>query len=529
MTTSAPSAAGGQPDGQAAPGRRQFRLILGALQLSILLAAIDQTVVATGLPTIVGDLGGFDHLSWVINAYLIASTAAAPLWGKVGDLVGRKLVFQISIVTFLAGSVLCGLARSMPQLIAFRGLQGLSAGGLMALAMAVVADVVPPRERGRIQGYLQAVFVLASVGGPLLGGVVVDHASWRWLFYVNLPVGLVALAVVSKVLTAPARRTRPAIDYLGAGLLPATVVCLSLTAVWGGDRFPWASWQTAGLLAAAAVLAGCLLVVERRAAEPMLPLRMFGNPVFAVSAAVLLLSTCALFAAIVFLPLFLQVVTGATATYSGLLVLPLMLAMAASTTVSGRLITRTGRYKIFPVIGLAAMTAGLFLLSRMDTHTGRLASSAYMVVFGAGFGMVTQVLVLAVQNSVERRDLGTATATVNLVRSLGGSLGVAVFGGVLATRLQHWLPLSVPAGAGPVDAHALQASPAQLHALPPAVRDGVAVAFGHALQGVFMVATPCAAAAFVLVLWLREYPLRGGQQHGQQGGQRQAQDRQQAA
>ena len=466
--------------------RRQVVMTFAGLLLAMLLASLDQTIVSTALPTIVGDLGGLDQLSWVVTAYMLAATVSMPLWGRISDLYGRKRLFQAAIVVFLLGSALSGVAQTLGELIGFRALQGLGAGGLMTLAMAIVADIIAPRERGRYQGYIQMVFVLASVAGPLLGGVFVDHLSWRWVFYVNIPIGVIALTVISTSLHLPVATGRPRIDYLGAALLGAGITCVLLASTWGGQQYAWDSVEIVGLLVGAVALLIAFVAQERRAPEPILPLRLFSDPVFDVVALVLFLTTCAFFAAIVFIPLFLQVVTGATATSSGLLLLPLLLSATVSTAVSGRVISRTGRYKLFPVTGLALMTVGLLLLSGMDVATSRVTSSAYLVVFGLGFGMVSQVLTLAIQNAVERRDIGIATASANLFRSLGGSLGVAVFGAVFASRL--------PAGSGGVDPHRLHASP-----------DAVA----HALHTVFLVAAPIAALGMLVALLLKEVPLRG--------------------
>jgi EmrB/QacA subfamily drug resistance transporter len=483
------------------PDRRTLTTFAGLL-LAMLLASLDQTIVSTALPTIVGELGGIDRLSWVVTAYMLAATVTIPLWGRVSDLYGRKRLFQAAIAVFVAGSALSGAAQSLTELIAFRALQGLGAGGLMTLAMAIVADIVPPRERGRYQGYIQMVFVLASVAGPLLGGLFADHLSWRWVFYVNLPIGAVALTVVSTTLPHSVPHGRPRIDYAGAALLAAALTALLLVTTWGGRQYAWDSAEIAGLAVATFALLGAFVARERGAAEPILPLRLFRDPVFDVVSVVLFLTTCAFFAAIVFTPLYLQVVTGASATSSGLLLLPMMLAAATSTAVSGRLISKTGRYKRFPVAGLAIMAAGLLLLSRMDETTARPLVSLFLVVFGLGFGMVSQVLTVAVQNGVERSDIGIATASANLFRALGGSVGVALFGAIFAARLDVWLP-------GSVDAERLQASPESLGALPAAVRDGIATAVAHGLHTVFLVAAPVAAAALLVVLGLREVPLRG--------------------
>jgi EmrB/QacA subfamily drug resistance transporter len=475
-------------------------MTFAGLLLAMLLASLDQTIVSTALPTIVGDLGGLDQLSWVVTAYLLGATVTMPLWGRASDLYGRKPLFLAAIAVFLAGSALSGAAQTLGELIAFRALQGLGAGGLMTLAMAIVGEIVAPRERGRYQGYIQMVFVLASVAGPLLGGVFVDHLSWRWVFYVNLPIGAIALAVITTSLHLPVTRTQARIDYLGAALLAAGLTCVLLVTTWGGQQYAWDSGEIVGLASAAVVLLGAFVAQERRAAEPILPPRLFREPVFDIVSAVLFLTTLAFFAVIVFMPVFLQVVTGASATESGMLLLPLLLAGTASTAVAGRLMSRTGRYKAFPVLGLALMAVGLVLLSRMNATTSQADASLRLVVFGAGFGMVSQILTVAIQNAVERRELGIATASANLFRSLGGSVGVAVFGAIFAGRLD-----------GPVDAQTLQASPETLHALPASAQDGIAQAVAHALQTVFLVATPIALVALAIVLALKEVPLRSAQ------------------
>jgi len=505
--TDHPAAAGPEP-----PVGRRMLLTFSGLLLAMLLASLDQTIVSTALPTIVGDLGGIDRLAWVVTAYMLAATVTIPLWGRLSDLYGRKRLFQAAIAVFLAGSALSGAAQSLGELIAFRALQGLGAGGLMTLAMAIVADIVAPRERGRYQGYIQMVFVLASVAGPLLGGLFADHLSWRWVFYVNLPIGVVALTVVTATLERTATRSRPRVDWSGAALLAAGLTTILLLMTWGGRQFAWASTAAAALALAALALLAAFVARERRAPEPILPLRLFRDPVFDVVSAVLFLTTCAFFAAIVFTPLYLQIVTGASATGSGLLLLPLLLAAAASTAVSGRLISRTGRYKRFPVAGLALMAAGLLLLATMDRGTTRTTTSLFLVVFGLGFGMVSQVLTVAVQNAVERADIGIATGAANLFRALGGSVGVALFGAIFATRLDAWLPRTVPAAAGRVVADDLQTSPDRLAALPPAVHDGISTAVAHALHTVFLVAAPVAGLALLVVLRLREVPLRSAQQ-----------------
>jgi len=479
---------------------RQLQLVFAGLMSGVLLAALDQTIVATALPTIVGDLGGLAHLSWVVTAYLLASTTSTPLYGKISDLYGRKTVFQAAIVIFLVGSALSGLAQSMGQLIAFRAVQGLGAGGLMALAIAIIGDVVSPRERGRYQGYIGAVFAVASVAGPLLGGFFVDHLTWRWAFYVNLPVGVAALLVTSVALDLPFRRTGHTVDYLGAALLVAGVTCVLLVTVWGGDRYEWGSPTILGLAAMGALLLGAFAVQEQRTSEPVLPPRLFRDPVFRVATATLFLIGVAMFGAIVFLPLFLQVVVGASATSSGLLLLPLMAGIVASSVVVGRVISRTGRYRWYPVAGTALMTIAMGLLATMDANTSRTTASWYVAVLGVGLGTVMPVMILAVQNAVDQRDLGTATSAATFSRSMGGSFGVALFGAVLASRLAHQLP--------GVDPEALQASPSQLRALPPAAHQLVVEAVAQSLHVVFLAAIPVALAAFLVVLFLRERPLR---------------------
>ena len=476
--------------------------------LVMLLAALDSTIVATALPTIVGDLGGLERLSWVTSAFLLAQTAVTPLYGKLGDQLGRKRVLQSAIVLFLVGSVLCGQAGTMTELIAFRAVQGLGAGGLIVLVQATVGDIVSPRERGRYQGLFGAVFGVASVAGPLLGGVIVEHISWRWIFYVNLPIGLIALAVLATSLPAVSVRSHPAIDYLGAGVLASALSAIVLVASLGGTTWAWASAVTVLVGVAGVVLLVVFVLVERRAPEPILPLAVLRNDVFRISALLSLIVGFALFGSVTFLPLFFQTVYASTPTGAGLRLLPLMGGLLVTSIGSGQLITRTGRYKVFPVVGMATTTVGLLLLSRLGLTTSGLLAGAYLLVLGLGLGMVMQVLVLVVQNAVEYSALGAATSGVTLTRGIGGSLGAAVFGTIFSTRLRAGLHGALTGALGRQVAGGGRLTGAQVARLPAAARHAYESAFVHALQPVFLVAAGIAAVGFILSLFLRERPLR---------------------
>ena len=487
---------------------RQVLVVFSGLMLGLFLAALDQTVVSTALPTIVGELGGLDHLSWVVTAYLLTSTASSPLYGKVSDLYGRRIVFQVAIVIFLVGSVLAGLAQSMGQLIAFRAIQGLGAGGLIVMALTIIGDILSPRERGRYQGYVGSVFALSSVAGPLVGGFFTDNLSWRWVFYINIPIGILALIVTSTALNLPFVRQPHKVDYPGAVVLVIAVSSLLLVTVLGGSEYAWGSAQIIGLAVLGVVLTGVFLLRERRAAEPILPLRLFRNRTFALTGLAGFILGLGMFGGIVFLPLFLQVVTGATATNSGLLILPLMAGLLGSSILSGRFISQSGRYWRYPVAGMAFTAVALLLLSTMDASTSRPVSSAYMLLLGVGIGLVLQVLIIAVQNAVEQRDLGVATSSNTFFRSLGGAFGTAVFGAILTARINQLLPRLLPAGSGDLDPRALLGSPEQIRALDPGVQAAVVEAVARGVSTVFLWAVPFAVLGLLIVIFIPELPLR---------------------
>ena len=486
---------------------RALWTVFAALMLGMFLAALDQTIVATALPTIVGDLGGLNHLSWVVTAYLLAATISTPLYGKLGDMLGRKPVFLAAILIFLAGSMLAGLAQSMGQLIAFRALQGIGAGGLMVGAQAIIGDIVPPRDRGRYMGLIGSVFAVSSVAGPLLGGFLVDNLSWRWVFYVNMPIGALAVLVVVTRLHLHTPPIRHQIDVLGATLLGGGVGALILLTTWGGNQYAWGSTTIVALGVVGVALLGAFVWWETKAAEPIIPLGLFRSRVFSVANAMGFSIGMAMFGAIVFLPLYLQLVYGLTPTESGLRMIPLMAGLLVAAIASGRVISRIGRYRPFPIAGTAILVVGMYLLSLLAVDTAPWVASVYMLVVGVGIGLVMQVLVLVVQNDVEPQDIGVATSTATFSRSVGGSFGVAIFGAIFASRLSDQLA-KLPASVTDRLGGGVHLSPEQAAELPPAVHADFLEAFAHSLHGVFLWGVVLAFVPFALSWLLKEVPLR---------------------
>jgi len=467
------------------------------------LGALDQTIVATALPTIVGELGGLSHLAWVVTAYMLSSTASTLLYGKLGDLFGRKKIFQIAIAIFLLGSVFSGLSQNVS-----RAVQGAGAGGLMSLSMAIIADVVSPRERGRYQGYNTGCFALASIAGPLVGGLFVDHLTWRWVFFVNLPIGAAALFMASTALQETVRRVRHAIDYVGAALMTVGVTALMLVLTWGGNQYAWDSAEVLGMSLVAIGGLVAFVLWEQRVPEPILPLVLFRNSIFNITTVAGLLIGMAMFGSAVFLPVFLQLVRDVSATGSGLLLTPQMGGILITSVLAGRLISSTGKYKVFPIVGAPIQILAFFLLSTMTSHTNQLQVSLYVLTLGLGMGLTMPTLMTAMQNAMEMRHMGIATSVSQFSRSMGGALGVTIFGSILNNRLAYYLPRLLPAGTS-IDPSQLQGSPQQIWALPEPIRVAVTDSFAQSLHVVFLATIPLVALALLALLFLEERPLRG--------------------
>ncbi|HSR83842.1 MAG TPA: MDR family MFS transporter [Streptosporangiaceae bacterium] len=486
--------------------RREFMIVLPGLLLTLIIAMLDQLVVSTALPRIVGDLGGLNHLAWVVTAYVLASTITTPLYGKLGDLYGRKRLLMIAIIIFLVGSALSGLSHNMDQLIAFRALQGLGAGGLMVGAIATIGDMVAPRERGQYMGYMMAAMMVAMIAGPLVGGYITDSLSWRWIFYINMPIGGAALVYLWATMHVPRRRVEHKVDYLGAAVIAIGATAIVLLTTWGGTQYAWGSWEIIMLAAITAAAIVAFFFVEGRAVEPVLPLHVFKNRNFSLASSMSFLLGFVMLGALTFLPLYQQTVQHASPTTSGLMLIPLMLGSTVTTLVAGQVTTRTGRYKILPIIGGVVMTVAIYLLTHLGPHTTRLNSALYFVVLGVGMGFLMQITSLIVQNSVEQKDMGVASSSRAFFQQIGGSMGVSLFGVIFIHRLTSAMASKLPgahlrAGGGTLN-------PATINSLPPVIKQAAFFAISKGLDYVFWYTVPASVLVFLLALWVKEIPLR---------------------
>ncbi|MEV0324256.1 MDR family MFS transporter [Streptomyces sp. NPDC050658] len=498
-----------QPAAKEEPRPRSVRVVMLALMVTMLLAMLDNMIVGTAMPTIVGELGGLEHLSWVVTAYTLATAASTPIWGKLGDMYGRKGAFLTSIVIFLIGSATSGMAQDMGQLIGFRALQGLGAGGLMVGVMAIIGDLVPPRERGKYQGMMAGVMALAMIGGPLVGGTITDHWGWRWSFYINLPLGVIALAAVTAVLHLPKKRSKVRIDYLGAALLTVGITSIVLVTTWGGTEYAWDSAVIMELIGIGVASIVGFLFVQTKAAEPIMPLHIFKSRNFTLMSVIGFITGFVMFGAVLFLPLYQQSVQGASATNSGLLLLPMLGAMMVVSLIAGRVTTNTGRYKVFPIVGGALMVVGLFLLAQMDTETSRFTSGLYMAVLGAGMGCLMQITMLVAQNSVEMKDMGVGSSSTTLFRTLGSSFGVAIMGALFNNRVQDVMAERAGSMGGNVTEKSAQLDAASLAKLPEAVRDAYQHAVSAGTHSAFLLGAAVGVVALIAALFVKEVPLRG--------------------